>query len=54
MPTYEDEAPVKFKFKAKYDPPPSDAPANELSQEEIDAFVKGVLGLTKDKGNSSG
>jgi hypothetical protein len=50
MSTAKDDTPgAKYYFKAKYGAEPSRLPVSEPSHEEIDAFVKGVLGLTKDK-----
>jgi hypothetical protein len=47
--TKDDTPSAKYYFKAKYGAEPSRVPVSEPSHEEIDAFVKGVLGLTKDK-----
>jgi hypothetical protein len=50
MPTKEDDTPsLKYTFKARYGAIQSKAPVVEPSHEEIDAFVKGILGLTKDR-----
>jgi hypothetical protein len=50
MSTAKDDTPsAKYYFKARYGAEPSRVPISEPSSEEIDAFVKGVLGLTKDK-----
>lgn len=45
-----DEPKVKFEFKGKFGASPSaPLPAEEASHEEVDAFVKSILGLTKEK-----
>lgn len=45
-----DEPKAKFNFKGKFGAPPSiPLPVEEASHEEIDAFVKSILGLTKEK-----
>jgi len=45
----DDQSSAKYYFKARYGAESSRVPVSEPSHEEIDAFVKGVLGLTKDK-----
>ena len=45
-----DEPKVRFEFKGKFGAAPSTPmPDEEASHEEIDAFVKSILGLTKEK-----
>jgi hypothetical protein len=45
-----DEPKVRYEFKGKFGAAPSaPLPIEEASHEEIDAFVKNILGLTKEK-----
>ena len=45
-----DEPRAKYQFKGKFGPAPKvSPPLAEASHEEVDAFVKGILGLTKEK-----
>jgi hypothetical protein len=44
------EPQAKYEFKGKFGAAPSaPSPVEEASHEEIDAFVKNILGLTKEK-----
>jgi hypothetical protein len=45
-----DESKAKYEFKGRFGATPSVArPIAEASHEEIDAFVKEILGLTKQR-----
>jgi hypothetical protein len=45
-----DEPKARFEFKGKFGAAPSASmPVEEASHEEVDAFVKSILGLTKEK-----
>ncbi len=45
-----DEPRAKYEFKGKFGAAPKvSQPIEEASHEEIDAFVKSILGLTKEK-----
>jgi hypothetical protein len=42
--------PLKYEYKGRFGAAPSASPSIvEASHEEIDAFVKNILGLTKEK-----
>lgn len=50
----DDEQGTKYKFKGKFGANQiSSGPVAEASHEVVDAFVKQILGLTKDKGTES-
>jgi hypothetical protein len=46
----DDEQGTRYEFKGKFGKnPPISHPIAEASHEEVDAFVKHILGLTKDR-----
>ena len=49
-----DEQKTRYEFKGKFGAiPPASHSAAEASSFEVDAFVKDILGLTKNKGTES-